>query len=420
MTQALLQRYAEPHVFAILLAGGEGKRLLPLTLDRAKPAVPFGGHFRLIDFALSNLVNGGLRQIVALTQYKSHSLDVHLSLTWRLSPLLGNFVTTVPAQMRRGPRWFAGSADAMYQNLNLIEDYRPDYVVVFGSDHIYRMDPHAMIERHIESGAGVTVAAARQPRAEAHQFGVIGLGDGPTKIESIVEKPAEPVGLADAPDQTLASMGNYVFTTDVLAAALQDDADDPDSRHDVGGDLLPKLVAAGEAHAYDFSGNVVPGEVERGRHYWRDVGTLDSYYEAHMDLVSPLPLFDLYNPEWPIHTWVPSSPPAKIVEDVRGPAEISDTLLSHGVIVSGARVRRSVLSPGVILNAGAEVENAILLHDVTVGPGARVRNAIIDKNVHVPAGASIGHDRAADEARGFTISPKGIVAIAKNASLAEI
>jgi glucose-1-phosphate adenylyltransferase len=420
MTRSPLERRAEPRALAILLAGGEGKRLMPLTRDRAKPAVPFGGHFRLIDFALSNLVNGGFRQIVALTQYKSRSLDVHISQTWRLSPLLGHFVTSVPAQMRRGPRWFAGSADAIFQNLNLFDDEKPDYVIVFGSDHIYRMDPRTMLDQHIYSGADATVAAARVPRAEAHQFGVIELGDHPTKIERFREKPADPQAIPGSPDQSLVSMGNYVFTTDALVEALHQDADATASRHDLGGDLIPRFVAGGGAHTYDFSTNDVPGEVEHGRHYWRDVGTLDSYFDAHMDLVSPLPLFDLYNPSWPIHTWVPSLAPAKIVHDAQGPAQISDTLLSHGTIVSGARVHRSVLSPGVVLQPGAVVENAILLNDVEIGHGARVRNVIIDKNVRVPVGASVGFDRATDEARGFTISPAGVTAIPKNAEIAEL
>jgi glucose-1-phosphate adenylyltransferase len=404
----------------MLLAGGEGKRLMPLTRDRAKPAVPFGGHFRLVDFALSNLVNGGFRQIVALTQYKSRSLDVHISQTWRLSPLLGHFVAAVPAQMRRGPYWFAGSADAIFQNLNLFDDEHPDYVIVFGSDHIYRMDPRAMLDQHIYSGAEVTVAATRVPRSDAGQFGVIELADHPTRIASFREKPADPAALPDNADLSLVSMGNYVFTTDALIEALHADADAPDSRHDIGGDLIPRFVGQAGAHVYDFTTNDVPGEVERGRHYWRDVGTLDSYFDAHMDLVSPLPMFDLYNPAWPIHTWMPSLPPAKIVHDAAGPAEISDTLLSHGTIVSGARAHCSVLSPGVVLHPAAVVENAILLSDVEIGRGARVRNAIIDKNVTVPAGVSVGFDREADEARGFTVSPGGITVIPKNAAIPEI
>src|SRR5687767_13409826 len=262
----------------MVLAGGEGKRLAPLTLDRAKPAVPFGGTYRLIDFALSNLVNAGYLRIVVLTQYKSHSLDRHISVTWRLSALLGNYVTPVPAQMRRGPRWFAGSADAIYQNFNLLNDERPDYVIVFGADHIYRMDPRQMVEQHIESGAAVTVAALRAPIAQADQFGVIETGPDGRSIAAFREKPKDAKGLADAPDMVYASMGNYVFTADALVEALIEDAARESSRHDLGGDVIPALVDQGVAHVYDFSRNVVPGASDRERGYWRDVGTLDAFH----------------------------------------------------------------------------------------------------------------------------------------------
>ena len=407
-----------PRVLSMILAGGEGKRLMPLTMDRAKPAVPFGGHYRLIDFALSNLANGGFRHIVVLTQYKSHSLDVHLSRTWRLSTLLGNYVTAAPAQMRAGKRWFLGSADAIYQNLNLVSDERPDYIFVFGADHIYRMDPSQMLEHHIDSGAGATVAAHRVPLAEAHQFGVIERGTT-TKIESFLEKPEDPVPLPDDPTQALVSMGNYVFDADMLVDLVQQDALDDDSRHDMGGDLIPKLVAAGDAHVYDFTLNDVPGVSERAVGYWRDVGSLDAYFDAHMDLVDIEPVFDLYNREWPIYTDLRSLPPAKVV--AAGPAgagEVRDSILSNGVIVSGSYVRRAVLSPSVRIDGGAIVEDAVLLNGVTVGAGAVVRNAIIDKNVAVPPGAQIGVDRVRDEAR-FTVSERGTVAIAKGTDITE-
>ncbi|MEO7836824.1 MAG: glucose-1-phosphate adenylyltransferase, partial [Acidimicrobiales bacterium] len=292
---------AEVHVLSIVLAGGEGKRLAPLTADRAKPAVPFGGHYRLIDFALSNLANAGLMRIVVLTQYKSHSLDLHISRTWRLSTLLGDYVTPVPAQMRLGPRWFAGSADAIYQNLNLIGDERPGYICVFGADHIYRMDPRHMLEHHIDSGADVTVAGIRVPIDQASEFGVIEPGVG-TAIRRFSEKPADAIGLPDDPGQVFASMGNYVFTTAALIDAVRSDAASESSRHDVGGDLIPKLVADGRAHVYDFASHRVPGGTDRDHAYWRDVGTLDAYYDAHMDLISVHPVFNLYNREWPIFT----------------------------------------------------------------------------------------------------------------------
>ena len=325
-----------PRVLSMVLAGGEGKRLMPLTADRAKPAVPFAGTYRLIDFALSNFANAGYLKIVVLTQYKSHSLDRHVSQTWRFSTLLDNYVTPVPAQMRRGPYWFQGSADAIYQNLNLIHDERPDIVCVFGADHIYRMDPSQMLEHHIDTGAGATVAAHRVPLAEAHQFGVIERGST-TKIEAFREKPEDPQPLPDDPEHAYVSMGNYVFDADVLVDLVQEDSQDEDSRHDMGGDLIPKLVAAGEAHVYDFTLNDVPGMSERAVGYWRDVGTLDSYFDAHMDLVDIEPVFNLYNQDWPIYTDMRSLPPAKVVAaGAAGAGEVRDSILSNGVIVSGS------------------------------------------------------------------------------------
>lgn len=399
-------------VLSMVLAGGEGKRLLPLTLDRAKPAVPFGSHYRLIDFPLSNLANGGYRKIVVLTQYKSHSLDRHISQTWRLSTLLGLYVTSVPAQMRAGPRWFLGSADAIYQNLNIVKDEKPDYIFVFGADHIYRIDPRPMLEHHIESGASVTVAGIRVDRSTSDQFGVITPGE--TRIERFQEKPAveDTVGLPDNPDEVLASMGNYVFTAEALEELVRRDAGDEESRHDVGGDLIPALVAEGEAAVYDFTTNQVPGE-DRGSHYWRDVGTIDSYHEAHMDLVAQGPVFDLYNHEWPIYTMQRSLAPAKLVVGSGGrSAKVTMSLLGNGVIVSGGQVRGSVLSPGVRVGDGAVVENSVLLDDVDVRPGAVVCGAVIDKNCLIPSDAKVGVDHDADEER-YTVSPGGVVVLAK-------
>ena len=404
-------------ILSIVLAGGEGKRLAPLTLDRAKPAVPFGGHYRLIDFPLSNLANGGYRKIVVLTQYKSHSLDVHLSRTWRLSTFLGNYVTSVPAQMRRGQRWFLGSADAIYQNLNILEDERPDHVFVFGADHIYRIDPRQMLDHHIDTGAGVTVAGIRVRRAESDQFGVIQPSSG-SKIGAFVEKPApdEIAGLPDNPDEILASMGNYVFTADALVELLNENEASQETGHDIGGDLIPAMVAKGEAHVYDFTDNQVPGQLDRP-HYWRDVGTIDTYFDAHMDLVEDFPAFDLYNAEWPIYTLGRSLPPAKVVDDgTYGPARVRRSLLSNGVVVSGGTVEGSVLSPGVRVQGSAVVERAVLLDDVVVGEGARVRNAVLDKNVVVPPGAQIGHDADHDAAH-YTTSAAGVVVLAKGAQV---
>jgi glucose-1-phosphate adenylyltransferase len=404
---------ADPKVFSIVLAGGEGKRLMPLTADRAKPAVPFGGNYRLIDFALSNLANAGYRQIVVLTQYKSHSLDRHVSLTWQLSPLLGNYVTPVPAQMRRGPHWFAGSADAIYQNFNLLRDERPDYVIVFGADHIYRMDPRQMVEQHVASGAGVTVAALRAPIAQADQFGVIETAPGSARIAAFREKPKDAVGLADAPDQIFASMGNYVFTAEVLIEALAADAGHIDSRHDVGGDIIPMLVERGEAEVYDFSRNEVPGASDRDRGYWRDVGTLDAFYDSHMDLISVHPVFNLYNRAWPIHTFVEPLPPAKFIfADPDRTGHALDSMVCAGVVISGAEVRGSVLGPGVHLHSCARVEGSVLMPGVEIARDAVVVNAILDKDVRIAPGVQVGVDPAADRER-FTVSDAGVVVIGK-------
>jgi glucose-1-phosphate adenylyltransferase len=400
-------------VFAIVLAGGEGKRLAPLTADRAKPAVPFGGVYRLIDFALSNLVNAGFRRIVVLTQYKSHSLDRHVSLTWRLSPLLGNYVAPVPAQMRRGPRWFVGSADAIYQNFNIINDERPDHIIVFGADHIYRMDPRQMVDEHIASGAGVTVAAIRAPIEQANQFGVIETALDGQRIVAFREKPNDPQPLPDSPHQVYASMGNYVFSTEALIDTVSADALDDTSQHDIGGNLIPMLVENGDARVYDFAANQVPGATDRDRGYWRDVGTLDAYYDAHMDLVSVHPVFNLYNQRWPIYTWGEPLPPAKFVfdeDDRRGYAV--DSMVCAGVVISGAVARRSVLSPGVHLHSFAEVEDAILMHGVDVGRGAVVRRAIVDKDARIAPGVQIGVDADADRKR-FATSAGGVVVIRK-------
>jgi glucose-1-phosphate adenylyltransferase len=403
-----------PHVLSMVLAGGEGKRLMPLTLDRAKPAVPFGGDYRLIDFVLSNLVNGGYLRIVVLTQYKSHSMDRHIAQTWRMSPLLNNYVTPVPAQMRKGPHWFSGSADAIFQNLNLVRDEQPEYIIVFGADHIYRMDPRQMVEQHIASGAGLTVAGIRVPRGQSDQFGVIETAPDGRQIAAFREKPAQAEGLPDSPDEIFASMGNYVFTTSALIDAVTRDAEDPTSRHDLGGNIVPMMVERGDAQVYDFAANEVPGATDRDRAYWRDVGTLDAYYDAHMDLVSIHPIFNLYNRRWPILTNREPFPPAKFVfEDGERVGKALDSMVCAGVVVSGATVRRSILSPGVFVHSYAEVEGSVLMHNVRVGRNAVVRNAIVDKNVEIPPGCRIGVDREEDEAR-FTVSDNGIVVIPKN------
>jgi glucose-1-phosphate adenylyltransferase len=401
---------ARKKVLAIVLAGGEGKRLMPLTADRAKPAVPFGGIYRLIDFALSNVVNSGYLKVVVLTQYKSHSLDRHVTTTWRMSNLLGNYVTPVPAQQRVGKRWYLGSADAIYQSLNLLTDEQPDIVVVVGADHVYRMDFSQMVAAHVESGAGCTVAAIRQPIGLADQFGVIDVDPSdPARIRAFLEKPTDPVGLPDSPEEVLASMGNYVFTADALVEALERDAQNPDSRHDMGGDIIPMLVDSGQACVYDFKRNVVPGSTDRDRDYWRDVGTLDSYHEAHLDLVSVNPVFNLYNTDWPIFTSHRQLPGAKFVEN----ASARDSIVCAGSIVSGAFVESSVIGTHAYVSAGANVERSVLLDNVVIGKGAVVHNAILDKNVVVPDGVQIGVDRELDRERGFTISEAGVTVLGK-------
>lgn len=406
---------AGPKVFGIVLAGGEGKRLMPLTKDRAKPAVPFAGHYRLVDFAISNLINSGLRQIVCLTQYKSHSLDRHVSQTWRLSGMLNAYVASAPAQQRLGKRWFAGSADAIYQSLNLIRDENPDIVVVVGADHVYRMDFQQMVQRHIESGAGVTVAGIRQPRELAHQFGVIEADPGAGgKISRFLEKPREVEGLPDSPDEVLVSMGNYVFDASVLMQAVIEDANLDDSDHDMGGDVIPAFVERGEAYVYDMSLNDVPGATPIDRLYWRDVGTIDSFYDAHMDLIANKPEFNLFNSDWPIYTQQWNLPPAKFTTDSEGnTGDMTESLVSLGSLVEGAQIRRSVLGQSVRVHSGAHVSDSVVFEKVTIGEGATIRRAILDKGVTVVSGQTVGVDRELDLSRGFTVTESGITVVQK-------
>ena len=403
---------AAPNVLVVILAGGEGRRLAPLTADRAKPAVPFGGSYRIIDFVLSNFANSGFRKIVVLTQYKSHSLDVHITRTWRFSTLLGNYVTPVPAQMRRGPQWFSGSADAIYQNLNLIADEQPDVVCVFGADHIYHMDTQQMVDHHRAVGAGVTVAAIPVPIGEASAFGIIE-ADASGKIVRFHEKPADPPAMPGDPARALASMGNYVFDTDVLVDIVT--PKDNRGPSDIGGDVIPALTAAGAAHLYDFSTNEIPGQSPDERGYWRDVGSLDAYYEANMDLLAAVPRFNLYNRSWPVYSLQLPLPPAKLAFGSSGQqARVSNTLMSQGSIVSGAHVDESVLGTEVFVDTDADVNQTILFPNVRVGAGAQLRRCVIDKNVVVPPGYRIGYDAEEDHARGFTISEHGVVVIEKD------
>jgi glucose-1-phosphate adenylyltransferase len=385
---------------------------MPLTADRAKPAVPFGGTYRLIDFVMSNLVNSGFAKIAVLTQYKSHSLDRHISLTWRMSSLLGQYVMTVPAQQRTGKQWYLGSADAIFQSMNLINDERPDFVVVFGADNIYRMDVGQMLSAHIDSGAEATVAGIRVPRWQASAFGIID-ADASGHIDQFLEKPENPPGLIDSPDESFASMGNYIFTTAPFVERLAEDAESRTSKHDMGGNIVPGYVADGLAHVYDFTENVVPDATEKDRAYWRDVGTIDAYHTAQMDLVSIDPEFSLYNRRWPIMTHQVQLPGAKFVN--RGTAE--DSIVSAGCIISGGDVVRGVISPGCYIHKWARVEESVIFDGCDIGRGSIIRRAILDKHCTIAPGVEIGLNHDLDRARGFYVSENGVTVVPKNAEV---
>ena len=406
-----------PRVLALVLAGGEGRRLWPLTADRAKPAVPIGGRYRLIDFVLSNLVNSGFNKIKVLTQYMSDSLNNHLSRGWRLPAMLDQYVEAVPAQQRRGREWFKGSADAIYQSLNVITDEDPDMVLVFGGDHVYKMDVRQMLDFHLEVGAECTVAAIPVPVELARSFGVIEV-DSSWRIISFTEKVENPPEIPGRPGWALASMGNYIFNTRLLVQQLLHDAEGKTTQHDFGRNILPEMVGKRALYAYDFMRNEIPGMDERERGYWRDVGTIQQYYLANMDLIQVVPVFNLYNPRWPLHTWMRSLPPAKFVfneethDGGRRVGFATDSLISEGCIVSGGYIDRSVLGPRVRVNSYAEVRSSILFEGVDIGRHCRIQRAIIDKNVRIPAGTEIGYDPEADQRR-FQVSD-GIVVIPKS------
>ncbi|MFT3706854.1 MAG: glucose-1-phosphate adenylyltransferase [Archangium sp.] len=403
---------------AMVLAGGAGTRLDPLTRERAKPAVPFGGRYRIIDFCLSNFVNSGIYKVKVLTQYKSDSLNNHISRTWRMTAFLGHYCETVPAQMRTGGDWYKGSADAIFQNLNLITDEGPSRVFVFGADHIYQMDVQQMLDFHNSRKADCTVAVLPVPIEQGSDFGILDVAaDG--EVKAFVEKPKNPPPMPGDPTRCLASMGNYIFSTDTLVREVTEDAKDPRSAHDFGKSILANLNQRARVYAYDFLQNQVPGLAPRELGYWRDVGTLDAYFEANMDLIAVDPIFNLYNAQWPIITATTSMPPAKFVFADAAQKRVGralDSLISEGCIISGGLVNRSVLASRVRINSWSEVHDSVLMENVEIGRHCEIRRAIIDKNVTIPPGTKIGVDPVEDKKR-FQVTESGIVVIPKGAQV---
>ena len=399
-------------VEVIILAGGKGERLYPLTKDRAKPAVPFGGMYRIIDFSLSNCVNSGYRQIYVLSQYKSHSLNRHIQRGWLpfFSYPMGEFVYNIPAQQRIGSSWYEGTADAVFQNIYTLQQDRPKYTLILSGDHIYQMNYRDMLKHHMENEADITIGVVPMPVETASEFGIVA-ADQHMQVSGFQEKPkSDPRTMPNDPTRVLVSMGIYAFNTDVLIKQLIEDARRKDSSHDFGKDIIPKMVQNGDkVIAYPFTGVM-------GNSYWRDIGTLDAYYEAHMDLVSVSPQFNLYDPRWPIHTVYSPFPPAKMVfsggEDGKRIGTVLDSVVCNGAIISGGKVCRSIISPNVRVNSYATVEDSILMEGVVVGRNCRIRNTIIDKYVHIPPGTVIGHNLEEDRKR-FDVSPGGTVVIAK-------
>lgn len=402
-----------PNVLGMIMAGGEGSRLHPLTQDRAKPAVYFGGKYRIVDFVLNNFINSGIFKIKVLTQFKSDSLIKHLTAGWNLNRMLGHFIDPVPAQMRTGKKWYQGTADAIFQNINLIEDENPDYIAVFGADHIYKMDISQMLDYHRQFGAVATVAAIPRPIEEASNFGVIEV-DPSGRMIGFEEKPKHPKPMPSNPKMALASMGNYIFNKKFLIRELFNDASISGSSHDFGKDLIPKMFHDYAIYVYDFSNNKIPGDTPEQNLYWEDVGTMEAYFKANMSLRDVVPEINLYNEHWPIRTAPAQSPPAKFVFDGEGQelrrGEALDSIVCGGCIVSGGKVIRSVLSRGVRVHSLAVVEDSIIFPDVEIGEKAQVRNAIIDRGIRVEPGDRIGFDLEEDRKR-FHVSESGIVVI---------
>ncbi len=411
---------ARRNVLTMILAGGQGERLFPLTKDRAKPAVPFGGRYRIVDFVINNFINSGFFKIKVLTQFKSNSLIEHITRTWRLVPEIGQYVDIVPAQMRRGPFWFRGTADAVFQNLELIFDEKPEYVCVFGGDHIYKMDVNQMLQDHINNDADLTIATIPVPVEEAHHFGVVEIDDD-YRVTGFVEKPKQGAKtIPDRPDMILASMGNYIFKANVMIDVLQRNAL-RNSGVDFGKEIIPEMYARSKVMAYDFATNYIPGEDAINQGYWRDVGTVDSYFAAALDLVAVTPLFNLYNPLWPMVSAPMHLPPAKFVFADSKSQRIgiaTDSLVSDGTIISGGTINRCVLHPRVRIHSYADVDESILMDGVEIGRHSKIRRTIIDKGVKIPAGSTIGYDPEEDRKR-FTVTESGIVVVPKGAVIEE-
>lgn len=403
----------------MILAGGEGKRLYPLTKDRAKPAVPFGGRYRIIDFVLNNFINSGFFKIKVLTQYKSDSLNKHITRGWALSPFLNQYVDLAPAQMRTGSEWYRGTADAIYQNVFHITDEDPDYVCIFGGDHIYKMDVSQMLDYHKEKKADLTISAIPIPIEEAHEFGIIEVDDD-WKLTNFVEKPkTSPKSIPGNPNMCLASMGNYIFNKDSLLKALEEDEKIQSSNHDFGKNVIPMMLNEGKRiYVYNFNENVFPGMSDRERGYWMDVGSIDAYWQANMDLLDYDPELNLYSQTWPLRTFNYNYPPAKFIwEEGERVGMATNSMVSEGCIVSGAGLSRCVLSPKVKVNSFSQISESILMENVEIGRHSRIKKAIIDKNVIVPPNTRIGFNREEDEKRGFHVSPNGVTVVPKGAKL---
>ena len=403
----------------MILAGGEGKRLYPLTKDRAKPAVPFGGRYRIIDFVLNNFINSGFFKIKVLTQYKSDSLNKHITRGWALSPFLNQYVDLAPAQMRTGSDWYRGTADAIYQNVFHITDEDPDYVCIFGGDHIYKMDVSQMLDYHKEKNADLTISAIPIPIEEAHEFGIIEVDDD-WKLINFVEKPKDkPKSIPGNPNMCLASMGNYIFDKTSLVKALEEDEKIENSSHDFGKNVIPMMLEEGKRiYVYNFNDNSFPGMTDTERGYWMDVGSIDAYWQANMDLLDYDPELNLYSKDWPLRTFNYNYPPAKFIwEEGERVGMATNSMVSEGCIVSGAGLSRCILSPKVKVNSFSQISESILMENVEIGRHSKIKKANIYKNVIVPPNTRIGFNREEDEKRGFHVSPNGVTVVPKGAKL---